>query len=356
MSQKRRDVWLVASLLSGLVAACFDRPETRFPHELHLVQLRCGGPGEAECLTCASCHRGEGSSAETAPREPNAVPPLERCSTCHSQDAPEKLQASTRLDTQPEPIAHSIRFSHEAHLEMAEIRGQCLPCHSGAVDPRSTLFPPMQQCLGCHEHEQQFERAECGPCHEPSDVQQLLPESFMRHDPAWLRHHGAEASQQAQMCSTCHAQSECNDCHDVTQSLTREARTPDNLSRDLVHPADFLTRHALEAAAQPARCLTCHTPATCDGCHVERGVSGQQQNPFNPHPPGWVGGNPASRDFHGRAARRDLLACASCHDQGPATNCIRCHQVGGYGGNPHPRGWQSARSESASMCRYCHVQ
>ena len=35
-------------------------------------------------------------------------------------------------------------------------------------------------------------------------------------------------------------------------------------------------------------------------------------------------------------------------------NCIRCHQVGSYGGNPHPRGWQSARSPKDSMCRYCH--
>jgi hypothetical protein len=87
---------------------------------------------------------------------------------------------------------------------------------------------------------------------------------------------------------------------------------------------------------------------------VARGVSANRVGARNPHPPGWVGSNPNARSFHGREARRDILLCASCHDQGPATNCIRCHKVGGFGGNPHPGGWRSTQSESSTMCRYCH--
>jgi hypothetical protein len=115
-----------------------------------------------------------------------------------------------------------------------------------------------------------------------------------------------------------------------------------------------MSRHAIEASSAPTRCATCHAPATCDSCHVERGVSGNRLGSRNPHPPGWVSNSPGAKTSHGLEARRDILACAACHDQGPATNCIRCHSVGGYGGNPHPRGWQSARSTNDQMCRYCH--
>lgn len=354
MTAGHRSAWFYAALALGVSAACFERPQTRFPHELHLTRLACGGENQPECLDCTSCHADSHASDDGALREPRGVPDAGSCRGCHA-DAEHKLQASRPPALSPEPAAHDIAFSHELHLAMPAVRGQCVPCHSGAVDMTSTLFPPMQKCFECHEHREQFDAVECGPCHQADDVRRLVPQSFMAHDAMWLRHHGLEATREERMCSACHAQSECNDCHDVGQRLLREARTPEN-NRELVHPADFLTRHAMEAASQPGRCLTCHTPQTCDGCHVENGVSGQQSNPFNPHPPGWVGGNPASRDFHGQAARRDLLACASCHDQGPATNCIGCHRVGGYGGNPHPRGWQSARSEASSMCRYCHVQ
>jgi hypothetical protein len=121
-----------------------------------------------------------------------------------------------------------------------------------------------------------------------------------------------------------------------------------------VHRGDFMVRHAIEAQSQPAACLSCHETQDCDSCHLERGVSGNAQNSRNPHPPGWVGNDVNSSDFHGRHARRDIVACAGCHEQGPATNCIRCHTVGAYGGNPHPHGWQSGRSPSSTMCRYCH--
>jgi hypothetical protein len=83
-------------------------------------------------------------------------------------------------------------------------------------------------------------------------------------------------------------------------------------------------------------------------------VSGNRLGATNPHPPGWVGNDVRSADFHGRQARRDIASCAGCHEQGPATNCIRCHKVGAYGGNPHPHGWQSARGPGSAMCRYCH--
>ena len=341
--------WLLwSSLVVAVALACYERRQTRFPHELHLAKLACDGPGQPNCLTCASCHGG------AREREPQGLPGIDRCSSCHESDAEEMLHRSVRPSSAPAPIAHEIAFTHQTHLEMPKIQGQCVPCHSGAVTAQSTLFPPMNECFSCHEHQEQFAAGECGPCHAPGDVQSLVPQTFMRHDSGWLRAHGPDARTSAQVCSTCHTQAQCDDCHDPNQRLSLERREPDAIDRSMVHRADFLTRHALDARSQPARCLTCHTQPTCDGCHLERGVSANALGALNPHPAGWAIGNPVSKHFHGRAARRDLLGCASCHDQGPLTNCIRCHQVGGFGGNPHPNGWRSARSENSSMCRYCH--
>lgn len=368
MSTARWPGWLLAAaLLLAIVFACHDRSHTRFPHELHLTGLGCGGVGQPACLTCASCHRDQSAdetpTAKDVPsigggavhREP--IPPdASRCTACHGEDSRALLGRSVRPANEPPPTAHQIQFEHQRHLTMDGIRGQCVPCHSGAVQPQSELFPPMERCFQCHEHEQQFARGQCAPCHDPQQVAQLVPRTFARHDQAWLRYHGSSALRQPELCASCHAQRQCDDCHDMTQTSLVESRHPDALEREWTHPPDFMTRHALEARSMPGRCVTCHTPQTCDGCHLERGISGNSLDARSPHPAGWVGGNPASRDFHGRAARRDLLSCAACHDHGPATNCIQCHQVGGSGGNPHPRGTWTGRSQDSAMCRYCHVR
>jgi hypothetical protein len=166
--------------------------------------------------------------------------------------------------------------------------------------------------------------------------------------------HGKLAATETKLCQSCHAQADCDVCHDTTQALMVERKRPDAIESQQVHRGDFLSRHAMEAQATPAKCLSCHTPQTCDSCHAERGVSGNVLGSPNPHPPGWVTGDMTAASGHGRDARRDILLCASCHEQGPATNCIRCHKVGGYGGNPHPKGWFSTLSEQSEMCRYCH--
>ncbi|HWA78532.1 MAG TPA: cytochrome c3 family protein [Polyangiaceae bacterium] len=255
---------------------------------------------------------------------------------------------------QPRAIRSPIAFNHDQHLTMPSIQGQCVPCHGGVVQAEASPLPPMSQCFTCHEHQQQWNARQCAPCHQTRDLRKTLPETFLKHDAGFARHHGQMATEDRRLCQSCHEQQDCNGCHDVSQELTRERRQPEKIESTSVHGGDFLVRHALEAEAEPARCARCHTPETCDSCHRERGVSAARSGARSPHPPGWVGTNTGASSFHGREARRDLLACASCHDQGPLTNCIRCHKVGAYGGNPHPGGWQSARSPREGMCRYCH--
>jgi hypothetical protein len=331
--------------VAALAGACGERPAARFPHRLHLAEIACGLPGKPACLNCTSCHAlSSRSSAQAMPR-------ASLCLTCHHADArtPERVLATTT--TLP---YGAIAFDHAKHLSLSGVAGQCVACHAGVVAQGKPSLPPMATCFGCHEHETQWNRGQCQPCHAAADVKRLLPETFLRHAGSFMQHHGSEAVQQKRLCQACHTQADCNSCHDVTQDLGVERRRPEAVERNFAHRGDFMTTHALEAQSQPARCLRCHTTETCDACHTARGVSGSLIAGHNPHPPGWVGSNANSKSFHGAAARRDILLCASCHDQGPATNCIRCHKVGGYGGNPHPGGWKSTQSENSQMCRYCH--
>jgi hypothetical protein len=338
-------LWLTI-VVAAVVACRSEAPPPRFPHAVHLAGIPCGAPGKPQCLSCVSCH-------DLVQHDPqHRIPGADKCEGCH-RDAHEVR--AVLASTPPRPSG-DITIDHDKHLAMPEIRGQCVPCHAGVVDPKRSPLPPMSQCFGCHEHAEQWERGQCTPCHESEALRHTLPVTFLKHDNAFLRHHGDAMAQrqQASLCQNCHTQAQCQSCHDVTQDLTVEARRPDAIESGQVHRGDFMVRHAIEARSQPAKCLSCHTVQTCDSCHVARGVSANVANPANPHPPEWVGTNTSSSNFHGTAARRDILSCAACHEAGPATNCIRCHQVGGYGGNPHPRGWKSARGSDAEMCRYCH--
>jgi Cytochrome c7 and related cytochrome c len=337
--------WRVCVLIAAFAAACSDHSVARFPHQLHLAGIACGVPGKPACLTCTSCH------SQAARGAAPSLPPLSRCASCHHGE-PSRLRAEISA-----PIEHpygSIAFDHDRHLALKSVAGQCVSCHAGVVEAGGPRLPPMAKCVGCHEHEEQWNRGQCAPCHALAEVRRVLPQTFLRHEGDFMQHHGAAAVEQKQLCQACHAQADCEGCHDASQDLSVERRQPEAVQKNFVHRGDFLTTHAIEAQSQPARCLRCHTTDTCDSCHLARGVSGGLVEGRNPHPPGWVGNNAGARSFHGAAARRDILLCASCHDQGPATNCIRCHKVGAYGGNPHPGGWKSTRSESSQMCRYCH--
>jgi hypothetical protein len=347
---KTRPAWpfavalLLAVCTAVVLAACAERREARFPHLTHLVGLACGRPGTAACLSCNSCHVARENGGRGA--HADAV----TCGSCHHAEPRHVSEAIAHASSARSQIA----FNHEQHLNMQQISGQCVPCHGGVVKSGASPLPAMTQCFTCHEHQQQWDTAQCSPCHQARDLARTPPQTFLRHDQGFMRRHGQFAVEDRRLCGSCHTEAECNECHDASQVLTHERRRPEKVDTTTVHGGGFLVRHALEASSEPSRCVRCHAPETCDSCHRERGVSGTRIGGRNPHPPGWVGTNTGGSGFHGREARRDLLLCASCHDQGPLTNCIRCHKVGGYGGNPHPGGWQSTQSPREGMCRYCH--
>lgn len=335
---------LVAASATAALAGCDERLRPGFPHRMHLTSNQCGDPGQPACPTCVSCHEGVRVS------EDKARPTEVECRRCHANDT-HRVMAQVSHDTQRRtPIA----FQHDEHLPLAEIAGQCVGCHGGVTEDgvNGEVFPDMATCTGCHDDA--LTPSGCRSCHQSRDLRRLVPETFLRHDNVFLHNHGLEAARYGQTCNNCHAESDCAACHDQGQPLSLAARTPERVDAERIHRADFVVRHTVEARSQPGRCLTCHTISFCDGCHVQNKLSGNARAALNPHPIGWIGPDPMSPAFHGASARRDIVSCAACHEQGPATNCIRCHSVGGPGGNPHPRGWRSLRSPGSSMCRWCH--
>jgi hypothetical protein len=343
-----RLVMLLLVLSAAAAFAACTRPTAHFVHNQHL-NVACGGPGQPECLSCATCH-----GKMTAPAAQATPPWVKTCAACHSNGV-ELMNRSLRFARAKAERSDRILFPHDKHLKQREFAGQCVACHAGVFDTKAEDVPgaPMSKCLECHQRD--FERANCTPCHLRTELPKLLPQSFLRHDAAWLERHGIAAARQTNICQSCHSSTWCADCHDQSRGLLVEQRKPESIERQFKHVGDFLTVHAIESRSRPATCIRCHSSSSCDGCHIERGVSAARNGAVNPHPIGWMSRDPTATTFHGRAARRDPLSCMACHDHGPATNCIACHRVGGGAGNPHPRGWSSSRSPESPMCRYCHV-
>jgi hypothetical protein len=134
---------------------------------------------------------------------------------------------------------------------------------------------------------------------------------------------------------------------------------PEEVERAFIHRGDYVSRHFIDARAQPESCRRCHGSGFCDACHQLNGVSDANVRPNlrDPHPSGW--GNPGAAKFHGDAARRDILQCAGCHDQGPAAICVQCHRDNPSQAdfNPHPGAFMSAHRNDDThkgICAVCH--
>lgn len=337
-------VTLGALVAISALLGCEELLPPGFPHRAHLTEERCGRPGQPDCPTCASCH-------ERVREDESDGPPSEAvCRSCHRDDTA-RVMSQVRLASHKRT---DILFSHQLHLARPAIGGQCVGCHAGVADDgvKGGVYPPMKECLGCHQDG--LEANACSSCHRRRELRSLVPETFLRHDVGFMKDHGLEASRHQATCNQCHAEAHCARCHDQSQTLGLAEAFPEEIERTLIHRADFVVRHAIEARSERGACVRCHSPSFCDSCHLERGVSGNRLGSANPHPIGWIGPDAGAASFHGRAARRDIVSCAGCHEAGPATNCIRCHKVGGPGGNPHPAGWSSFRAPDQPMCRYCH--
>jgi hypothetical protein len=349
----------VAALLA--VTACklkpvsdaYQKPEApyAFPHSPHIEND----------VACSNCHAGieKATKLDAATRHvklPASISKDKNCSGCHDTDP--------KISIPSQRTRARLTFSHADHVQ--KVKGNCRACHQALTDKGDAhaKVPPMAACTACHKHQQDFAEARCTPCH--TDLKGYKPVSAFAHEGDWLRIHGRLAKPSAESCAQCHDQTYCATCHAPETTPARPSIVwPEEVTRAFIHRGDYVSRHMIEAEAQPASCRKCHGSAFCTACHETQGLNPlAQTNVRDPHPAGWSvkGGGP---QFHGDAARRDITNCAGCHDNGADSICVRCHNVGnaitsGLGPNgPHPQSFVSKhRGESKAknaMCLACHT-
>jgi Cytochrome c7 and related cytochrome c len=350
----------VVALAGGLLPACKGaRPVPRqtastpratvFPHSKH------------DSLDCTDCH---GDMPKATKLGQVALPTAAKCEECHDAKAADPAGQAVRGLRPREATEYQITFNHADHLGRIKDKNACAVCHKPEnrpePGPARDWTPPMQACTACHYHQQEVAEARCQPCHVSLRRFPLKPIEALAgfsHQGNFVREHKNLAMNSAATCAQCHDQTYCANCHaNATVPVRPEIRFPENVEANFIHRSDFVSRHFVEAAADPASCRKCHGSFFCESCHQEQGVARKSLtvDPRAPHPPGWT-----AREAHGRAARLNIVSCAGCHDQGAASICVTCHRPGGIGGSPHPPGFTSQHKltdiRNNSMCRVCHT-
>lgn len=340
---KRVTVLLVLGLAACASVLGLGRTSPQaFPHRKHVLAG----------VSCTRCHtsidRDDGRSLH--------VPDDASCLACHAKPHDSHPcsgchVAATALDELAQARDHLV-FDHRTHAPAT--KNNCMRCHVGIAEGDERLRPPMAVCFRCHDHEPARAARTCETCHRDLEDATTLPASHLAHEGDWLREHATRAASSGELCQSCHRDRFCAECHarnSVIAPATAAFADPDKVT---IHRAGFQARHALEARAAPGSCTTCHATSRCAACHAAAGIGGAlADHRASPHPAGWVGPI-AAENAHGREARRDPAACASCHDGAGQALCVTCHQVGGVGGSPHPPGWSSQMPASAMPCRLCH--
>jgi len=342
----------LAVLLACVLAACASvlgiHPRDGahpFEHRKHVLN-RVG---------CLDCHAGVASN----PEEPGLLhlPSDSVCLRCHQKPHDERSCSSCHGEPRirgEAALAHDhLKFDHRKH--MPSVAGNCARCHTGVEEARpESIRPKMAVCFGCHEHRDEWTLRDCDACHKDLGAEDSPPESHLVHDGDWIREHGVRAGSARDLCSSCHSERSCAKCHGVGTVPTLPSKLAfEDVPLSGLHRAGFRARHAEEATANPGMCTTCHSENSCVECHTRSHVA-PGSTTLSPHPPGWVSTAAGGGD-HGVQARINPMSCAGCHGGAGEQLCVGCHKVGGAGGNPHGPGFRSNKNKFHDVpCILCH--
>jgi len=310
-------------------------------------------------INCVECHGGVLTESSTDRAGTSLHLPSEaECRRCHTKPHDERAcggcHGESYVREGAELARQHLRFDHGPH--MRAVNGDCVRCHSGVAAARpEALRPRMATCFGCHEHRDQWTLRDCGGCHVDVAAEETPPADHLVHDGDWLREHGVRAASERDLCATCHSERSCAACHGTGTVPALPAKMAfDEVRLSGLHRAGFRSRHAMEARADPGLCTTCHSESSCNDCHVASHVA-PGGGAKSPHPPGWVSAGMGGGD-HGVQARIDPASCAGCHGGAGEQLCVGCHHVGGPGGNPHGPGFHSTKNKLRDRpCRECHA-
>jgi len=326
-----------------------------FSHNLHVTE---------NGMACTDCH-GKMTDGRFA------TPKHAACKECH-----EDWTEAKKIDDTTCGKCHKIKDLRELSLDKPEklvsqasgvfmhsaaLTNRCAECHGSLLDKKVTRIPEMTHAVKVQIREKAHRWGlDCSACHVDMNPKTPPPS----HNQNWTRRHGELGTAPDSVCSVCHRDESCRECHQVTQPASHN-----NLWR--------LKTHGIQGAWDRARCQVCHQQDFCDACHADTRPqshnAGWGQNHClnchiskgtgsgcsvchstdiashpNPHPAGW-------RDQH----------CSTCHLNSPdSQSCSVCHEgvmsIGNHP-NPHPAGWLGQHCNSchpgspdSQQCSTCH--
>jgi len=255
--------------------------------------------------------------------------------------------------------ALAVQFSHDEHQEYIEDKPTCGVCHK--QDARM-IVPDRKDCLECHE-EDFYATVEFA--------------GTKSHGPVWSLDHRAPVKAKTMDCSACHEQEYCLECHKAGFA-DEMGEFGNNMIN--VHRSEFDVSHPIAARTNPQLCSSCHENKFCYDCHDRfapedlaiqshrKGwsmisVSGTEHATFTEdmcqvcHPNSVLPAHEWS-STHAREARKNLATCQACHPEGDV--CLTCHSAKtGLGVNPHPKDWDDMKNRlrdasDNKTCRKCH--
>ena len=334
-------VVVASAACAGVLGLRRDRRRTRSS-----TARTCSRGSTASSATPASSLPGDGARC-TFPTDAD-------CRRCHEKPHDDRpcigATASRTCGRRRELARAQLRFEHPKHMVAA--RGDCVRCHAEVAEARpEAVLPKMATCFGCHEHRDQWTLRDCDGCHVDLPDGGAPPDDHLVHDGDFdprarrrarrARATSARAATPSGSAPSCHGEG--------TVPALPWKLAFDDVSLSGLHRAGFAARHADEARADPGLCTTCHTESSCVDCHTRENVA-PGSTTRSPHPPGWC-----ERRGHGVQARIDPASCAGCHGGAGEQLCVGCHSVGGPGGNPHGPGFASRKDEHHDLpCRLCH--
>jgi hypothetical protein len=112
-------------------------------------------------------------------------------------------------------------------------------------------------------HPVAVEHGRCSECHTGEHYS-------IEHTSIWYDDHRFRAAQNESLCSLCHVQAFCADCHAGKEELKPSEKFTEEPLRHSPHRGDYITRHKIDARIDPAPCFRCHGRANngkCKICH-----------------------------------------------------------------------------------------
>jgi len=274
---------------------------------------------------CDACHRDEDvdvgpmpalylstipveTAEATVTIDPDAPITVSQCAYCHADIDDFEVEG--------------LVFGHAPHLERAY---RCEACHQVFPHgPDGTERIEMRSCYRCHSlvHDGQGEVAEsnCEKCH--TEDFELVPSD---HTVAFLSgEHNEPALADAAYCSQCHTSESCIECHNGGVELANGLMGEKVIPEDHTKP-EWLEQHGGLYLAQEGLCAVCHTPESCNQCHITT----------MPHPVTWLTDHAnmnGSLTNDCGVCHTDREFCQDCHHDSVRSvallpeNCVECHE------------------------------